>query len=315
MPKTWPWHWRFARRWASIAPTALAGMWQAAPDAGALAEWHWQEGGQADSGWSAALRPTIRNRADEIWNLMLCGGFRRPSGGSPCSIAGPIGPSGRGGWARPVPPGHRPTIMCSSAAACTISPGRPARPAWTCGGSSLPRGRSAEEILATLLATGRRHHAGRRAGQHRRTRAGTGASCFKAAATRGNRSVERGSHAARPRRTRKRLMELLTVSIGLGLAVGLLFSELFALAAGGLVVPGYIALSLSHPLDVALTIGVGIASAALRHGAGPMHDSRRQAADGGDDSGRLHPGHDARLAGDRRAAGVRPARSGRIRPR
>ncbi|HEX4144868.1 MAG TPA: poly-gamma-glutamate biosynthesis protein PgsC [Pirellulales bacterium] len=57
-------------------------------------------------------------------------------------------------------------------------------------------------------------------------------------------------------------MELLTVSIGLGLAVGLLFSELFALAAGGLVVPGYIALSLSHPLDVALTIGVGMASAA-----------------------------------------------------
>ena len=36
-------------------------------------------------------------------------------------------------------------------------------------------------------------------------------------------------------------MELLTVAIGLGLAVGLLFSELFALAAGGLVVPGYIA--------------------------------------------------------------------------
>jgi gamma-polyglutamate biosynthesis protein CapC len=56
-------------------------------------------------------------------------------------------------------------------------------------------------------------------------------------------------------------MELLTVSIGLGLAVGLLFSELFAVAAGGLVVPGYVALSLSQPLDVALTIGVGIASA------------------------------------------------------
>ncbi|HTU25760.1 MAG TPA: poly-gamma-glutamate biosynthesis protein PgsC [Pirellulales bacterium] len=53
-------------------------------------------------------------------------------------------------------------------------------------------------------------------------------------------------------------MELLTVSIGIGLAVGLLFSELFALAAGGLVVPGYIALSLTHPLDVALTIGIGI---------------------------------------------------------
>jgi poly-gamma-glutamate biosynthesis protein PgsC/CapC len=61
-------------------------------------------------------------------------------------------------------------------------------------------------------------------------------------------------------------MELLTVSIGLGLAVGLIFSELFALAAAGLVVPGYIALSLSHPLDVALTIVVGIASAACAKG-------------------------------------------------
>ena len=55
-------------------------------------------------------------------------------------------------------------------------------------------------------------------------------------------------------------MELLSVSIGLGLAVGLLFSELFALSAAGLVVPGYIAMSLSHPLDVALTICIGIAT-------------------------------------------------------
>jgi poly-gamma-glutamate biosynthesis protein PgsC/CapC len=61
-------------------------------------------------------------------------------------------------------------------------------------------------------------------------------------------------------------MELLTVSIGLGLAVGLFFSEVLAVAAGGLVVPGYIALSLSHPIDVALTMVVGIASAAATAG-------------------------------------------------
>jgi poly-gamma-glutamate biosynthesis protein PgsC/CapC len=36
--------------------------------------------------------------------------------------------------------------------------------------------------------------------------------------------------------------------------VSLLFSELFGLAAGGLVVPGYIALYLARPLDVAATL-------------------------------------------------------------
>jgi poly-gamma-glutamate biosynthesis protein PgsC/CapC len=60
-------------------------------------------------------------------------------------------------------------------------------------------------------------------------------------------------------------MELLSVSIGLGLAVSLVFSEVFGLAAGGMVVPGYIALSLSKPLDVALTIGAGIATYLIVH--------------------------------------------------
>ena len=36
-------------------------------------------------------------------------------------------------------------------------------------------------------------------------------------------------------------MDLLPVSVGIGLAVSLLFSELFGLAAGGMVVPGYVA--------------------------------------------------------------------------
>ena len=36
-------------------------------------------------------------------------------------------------------------------------------------------------------------------------------------------------------------------SIGLGLVVSLVFSEILGLAAGGLVVPGYIALYLDQP--------------------------------------------------------------------
>ena len=60
-------------------------------------------------------------------------------------------------------------------------------------------------------------------------------------------------------------MDLLPISIGLGLAVSLLFSELFGLAAGGMVVPGYIALNLGKPLDVATTLAAGIATYAIVH--------------------------------------------------
>ncbi len=49
-------------------------------------------------------------------------------------------------------------------------------------------------------------------------------------------------------------IELLTVSIGLGLAASLLYGELFGLAAGGMVVPGYIALYANKPVDVGLTL-------------------------------------------------------------
>jgi poly-gamma-glutamate biosynthesis protein PgsC/CapC len=49
-------------------------------------------------------------------------------------------------------------------------------------------------------------------------------------------------------------LNLLALSIGIGLGVSLLFSELFGLAAGGLVVPGYIALYLTRPVDVAVTL-------------------------------------------------------------
>ena len=49
-------------------------------------------------------------------------------------------------------------------------------------------------------------------------------------------------------------IELLTVSIGLGLAASLLYGELFGLAAGGMVVPGYMALYADKPIDVGLTL-------------------------------------------------------------
>jgi poly-gamma-glutamate biosynthesis protein PgsC/CapC len=54
------------------------------------------------------------------------------------------------------------------------------------------------------------------------------------------------------------MTELLPLSIGIGLAVNLIFSEAFGLAAGGMVVPGYIALYLHRPLDVVLTLAAGL---------------------------------------------------------
>lgn len=43
-------------------------------------------------------------------------------------------------------------------------------------------------------------------------------------------------------------------SIGLGLVISLVFSELFGLVAGGLVVPGYVALYLDRPLALVSTL-------------------------------------------------------------
>jgi poly-gamma-glutamate biosynthesis protein PgsC/CapC len=60
-------------------------------------------------------------------------------------------------------------------------------------------------------------------------------------------------------------MELLTLSVGIGLAVSLLFTEMFGIASGGMIVPGYIALNLTRPLDVALTLGAGLVTFAVIH--------------------------------------------------
>lgn len=54
------------------------------------------------------------------------------------------------------------------------------------------------------------------------------------------------------------MIEIIAVSIGVGLAISLLFSEVFGLAAGGMVVPGYFALFLNRPIDIALTIACAL---------------------------------------------------------
>lgn len=59
---------------------------------------------------------------------------------------------------------------------------------------------------------------------------------------------------------------LLTVAIGVGLLVSLLLSELFGLAAGGVVVPGYLALSLDRPLSLFVTLAVALFSFMLVRG-------------------------------------------------
>ena len=58
-------------------------------------------------------------------------------------------------------------------------------------------------------------------------------------------------------------MELLPLSIGLGLVVSLIFSEMFGLAAGGMVVPGYFAIFLTRPVPVILTLAAGFATFAI----------------------------------------------------
>jgi len=48
--------------------------------------------------------------------------------------------------------------------------------------------------------------------------------------------------------------------IGIGLVVSLLYSELFGVAPGGIIVPGYLALAMSEPVTVALTFAVTLLS-------------------------------------------------------
>ena len=59
------------------------------------------------------------------------------------------------------------------------------------------------------------------------------------------------------------MTELLPISIGIGLVIGLLVSEIFGIASGGLIVPGYLALYLLKPLDLGLTIGSALVAFAV----------------------------------------------------
>lgn len=61
--------------------------------------------------------------------------------------------------------------------------------------------------------------------------------------------------------------ELLTLSIGTGLVVSLAFSEMLGLTAGGMVVPGYVALYLNQPLVVALTFMMSYLTYFIVHSA------------------------------------------------
>jgi poly-gamma-glutamate biosynthesis protein PgsC/CapC len=61
------------------------------------------------------------------------------------------------------------------------------------------------------------------------------------------------------------LIELLPLSVGIGLVTGLLFAEIFGVAAGGMIVPGYLALSLSRPFDVLVTLGAALLTFGVVH--------------------------------------------------
>ena len=58
------------------------------------------------------------------------------------------------------------------------------------------------------------------------------------------------------------------VGLGTGLAASLALSEILAIAPGGYVVPGYLALNLNQPARVAATIGIALATLLLMRLAG-----------------------------------------------
>jgi poly-gamma-glutamate biosynthesis protein PgsC/CapC len=49
-------------------------------------------------------------------------------------------------------------------------------------------------------------------------------------------------------------MEWIAVSIGIGLLVSLVYTEIFGLNVGGMIVPGYLALYMDRPMAILLTI-------------------------------------------------------------
>ena len=57
-------------------------------------------------------------------------------------------------------------------------------------------------------------------------------------------------------------MDAQTMAIAVGLVVSFAFSEIYGLAAGGMIVPGYLALSLDRPGTVVLTLLAALLMAA-----------------------------------------------------
>jgi poly-gamma-glutamate biosynthesis protein PgsC/CapC len=58
-------------------------------------------------------------------------------------------------------------------------------------------------------------------------------------------------------------LDLLSLSIAVGLAVSLVFSETLGRGAGGLVVPGYVAFYLTRPEAIAITLGIALVTYAI----------------------------------------------------
>jgi poly-gamma-glutamate biosynthesis protein PgsC/CapC len=48
------------------------------------------------------------------------------------------------------------------------------------------------------------------------------------------------------------------IYIGIGLVVSLLYAEMFGVAPGGIIVPGYLALRITDPVVVLLTLGISL---------------------------------------------------------
>lgn len=77
------------------------------------------------------------------------------------------------------------------------------------------------------------------------------------------------------------MFDLVFISIAIGLVVSLLMSETLGKAAGGLVVPGYLALHLTRPLDILLTIAAAALTFGLVYAASTyliIYGKRRTAA-------------------------------------
>lgn len=55
-------------------------------------------------------------------------------------------------------------------------------------------------------------------------------------------------------------MDSATLAIAIGLMVSLIFTELFGLSGGGMIVPGYFALYLTKPFSIALTLLAAVAT-------------------------------------------------------